>query len=259
MNKTKTPFRFAKLMHAYSRFFIKAPAIQGLNNLTEIPLDKPLVIASTHLSDIDVQTIAAFVASYRNVGIASQTSNQRHPIIGTFLRIAGIENVFGITNEYDKKKRVSRYTFNPEDFEIMKNVIKNGKTIIIAAHKPTYDWQLPQKAGKGAVYLAQLAKATILPIALDIQSNYPVGMADDKLNTIKRFVTRKRPNARLVVGEPIDLDPISEEDLKLMIKFYQTNTKNQHPVLTKLHNQGQLVLKALADMLPEEKRAVLNL
>ena len=235
MNKA-TPFLFAKLMRLYSEFFIKTPTIEGLDNLTQIPLDQPLVIASTHLSDIDVQTIATNIAQYRDIGIASQSSNQRNIITGSFLRIAGNENIFGITDEHDPKTHRSRYIFNPQDFRIMADAMQIGKTIIIAAHKPTYDWRLPEKPGKGAVYLAQLTKAMILPIALNIKSNMPVGMADHKLDSIKRFILRKRPNAKITIGKPIRLPPINIEDVD------------------KLKKQGKIIMESLQNMLPPEKQ-----
>lgn len=252
-------------MRLYSEFFIKPPKIQGLNNLTQIPPDQPLVVASTHLSDIDVQTIAANIAPYRNVGMASQVSNQRNFISGNFLRFAGIENVFGITNEYDSKKHYSLYRFNHEDFRIMSNAIKKGKTIAIAAHNPTYDWRLPEKPGKGAAYLAQLSNAIILPVALDIQSDIPICMADDKKNAIKRFILRKKPDTRMIIGKPIKLALINKDDLEYMKKLYQSTAEQQiskqdmekaKAVLKKIKEQAQIIMEALTNMLPPEKRAV---
>ena len=255
-------------MQTYSEFFIKPPRTQGLNNLTQIPQNQPLIIASTHLSDIDVQTVAANIAPYRNVGIASQASNQRDFLIGSFLRLAGIANVFGITNEYDSKKHLSHYKFNHEDFEIMNEAIKKGKTIVIAAHNPTYNWKLPEKPGKGAVYLAQLSNAMILPAALDIQSDMPIGMADDKINSIKRFILGKKPNARIIIGKPIKFSPIEQHDLKQMADYFENKIKNQFKnqdlekiqiTITKIKEQAQTIMKVLADMLPQEKRAIANL
>lgn len=267
MSNNKTPFRFTKLMHICSKFFINSPKIQGLNNLVQIPPDQPLIVASTHLSDIDVHTIAANIAPYRNVCIASRTSNQRDFIMGSYLRLAGIENVFGITNEYDSKKHYSRYRFNHEDFRIMSNAIQKGKTIVIAAHNPTYDWRLPEKPGKGAVYLAQLSNALILPVALDIQSDKPTGMSNDTINTIKRFILRKKPDANMIIGKPIMLSVINKADLEYVKKLYQNTTKQQiskqdmkkaKAVLKKIKEQAQIIMEALTKILPPEKRAIAN-
>lgn len=268
MNINKTPFLFPILMRAYSGFFIKSPQIQGLNNLTQIPLNQPLVIACTHLSDIDVQTIAGNIAPYRNIGIASQTSNQNNIITGSFLRIAGTKNVFGISNVYDSKEHRSRYIFKHNDFKIMSDAIQKGKTIVIAAHNPTYDWKLPEKPGKGAVYLAQLSNAIILPIALEILSDKPVGMADDKINSVKRFLLRKKTNSRIVIGKPITLPKMKKEELQQIANLYQTKTKNQvskrdlekaKSALKKIKEQAEIIMSTLRDMLPPNKRAIHSL
>ena len=54
-----------------SRFDIKKPTVEGLDNIPP----QPCVIATTHLSDIDVQEVALAIADKRKVGIASQETN----------------------------------------------------------------------------------------------------------------------------------------------------------------------------------------
>lgn len=51
--------------------------------------------------------------------------------------------------------RGDRYNVNYSDYDVMNEAMKNGKTMLIAAHySPIYDGVLPNRPGFAAIYLA---------------------------------------------------------------------------------------------------------
>lgn len=254
--------KISRLVRVPSEFTIKRPSIEGLQHLSEVPPNKPLVVATTHLSDVDVTAVAAAINEYRNVGIASQTSNQTDPVMKIGIKAIGKEHFFGVKNY--KQKGPYRYVFDPNDYDIMKKAMaEEGRAMVIAAHKPVYDLKLPGNPGLGAVYLAQLTDAMILPVALDIQSNRPTGNSDDALGAFKRFFLRQRPRSRIIIGKPFELDKIPQEQLKTVKYALKHDLRHSAPndasiegrrVVDQLKKQGNLVMKALASLLPEQKR-----
>src|SRR5437868_3503943 len=77
-----------------SRIDIKPPKERGWENVPKIPC----VIATTHLSDIDVQEVAMIVAKKRKIGIASQLTNLT--VFKPFVKLIGEKNFFPITNKF---------------------------------------------------------------------------------------------------------------------------------------------------------------
>lgn len=89
---------------------------------------------------------------------------------------------------------------------------KDGRTMVIVGHNPTHNWKLAENPGIAAVVLAHIANAPLTSATLDIDSRNPVaqstGTWTDTWSRIKNFIKLKRPNSRIIFGEPINLAEI---------------------------------------------------
>lgn len=68
--------------------------------------------------------------------------------------------------------------------------------MIIAAHNPTPDWQLPEKPGIGAVILAHMANVPLVPVTVEIESSIPAAQARD-MTRVKNIITRDKLEAKI--------------------------------------------------------------
>jgi hypothetical protein len=242
------------------------PTIEGLENLINIPKNEKMVIATTHLSDIDMETAIATIAPYRDLSVASQSTHLENPVFGTIMRWATKNEIYGISSKFvDKKARLPDYRFDPKDFEAMKGALDKGRTMVIAAHQPAYEWKLPDKPGLGAVYLAQISGATILPTTVDVQSPEFIDLRPITSGAAKRLLLGKRPNVRVAFGKPIHLAPIASANLANTARFLShdgrhTMTKDETEsaiaTLKIIRAQGAQVMESLAKMLPPNKKGI---
>lgn len=273
---------FDILMNLNREAVFKEPKIIGLENLQKIPIEKPLIIATSHFSDVDIQVVESSlhpklkeIRPNHTIGISIQSHNLIDPFVAPFIKLIGRENFFAYDVHYDKKNNHLQFLFNPENFKKMAKELQNKKDIITAAHEPLSNikdapWELPKRSGLGAAYLAQLTTATILPVAVDIQSDRPVGMASNMKETIKRFATGKRPSVNVVVGEPFTLRKIDNEFLHSFEVYsarvnepnWELNNKVISPeektkaktALREIRKQSDMIMKKIAALLPEKKR-----
>lgn len=243
---------------------VKVAKIEGLEHLSEIKPDQPVIFATSHLSDTDPVIAAAVVSKYRKVDLASLQTNQEE--FGAALNLIGRERFHDVANTFDDKKMLPHTSFDDQNYNEMKEVMEQGRDVVIAAHKPSRDWRLPEKAGVGDVYLAQLTDAPIIPVSVDIHSETQAGMAAEWGKTIRRALSGRRPKATVRIGAPIKFDKIAPSDLKdasmiLMGKrdeLRSDEVRYQKALSTYeiLRQQSETVLSAIAQMLPPEKRAV---
>lgn len=241
-----------------SRFDIKKPTVEGLEKIPP----QPCVIATTHLSDIDVQEVALAVADQRRVGVASQETNLTFAPFVPFVKAIGKENFFPVTNSYSKGH--AGYSLRMEDLDKMEEGIKQDRrTMIVAAHNPTHNWALAEHPGMAAVILAHKANVPLVPAALDIDSKTPVAQSTDMVTRVKNFATLNRPGAKITFGDPVNLAEISEEKLRAAVGLYSPDQRrNMTPeqineaqeTLTILQNESEAMMKSLASKLPPEKR-----
>src|SRR6202044_1004644 len=84
--------------------------------------------------------------------------------------------------------------FNPDNFVPMMEAMDKGKAMIIAGHNPSLEGHL-EEGGYGAVYLAEMADATILPVSIDIISTENLGTARNRMKTFLH-----KPDARVRIG-----------------------------------------------------------
>lgn len=243
-----------------SRFDIKKPTVEGRERLPQ----GPSVIATTHLSDIDVQEIAAEVAKDRKIGIASQASNLTAAIFRPFIRVMGRENFFPLSNTLAPGGATSAFRLTSGDIQRMsEGVVTEGRTMVVSAHKPVDTWKLPDRPGLAAVVLAHHANVPLVPVALDIESERPVALASEIAPRIRRFFLRQRPSARMIVGEQISLSQIPRQELEQAVNLYSADTRRQmseeelakaRQALFVLQQEATQMMRELASKLPEAKR-----
>lgn len=263
-------------MKANERAFFQKPEVLGLDNLEKIPLDRPLIIAVTHFSDADPQTVAAELGPEIRkrrpghiIGLAWEYP-PTSPIVEPVTKLAGARKyLYDIDTSFDPIKDHLTFRFNPENFKKMAEAMRNNTDMIIAAHQPlsnikgkNFRWELPRLSGLGAVYLAQRAGGVILPVAVDIQSDEPVGISvrpKDIANALLKL--KERSKVRVIAGEPLQLDHLDSEILDDFDK-YVNRVKPLNPGViekgrnahSRLKAQGDLVMRSLAVMLPQSKR-----
>jgi hypothetical protein len=184
-------------------------SIHGKEHLTEIPDDRKVIIASTHLSDLDMPLAVYALGNDLDLAIVNMSVHHSwnpksgEPSTYAGLVAAGKENFIPVDFEKDSitgEKRSS--AFNAENFQPMLEALDHNKRVLIAAHNPSHDFEL-DKAGYGAAYLAELGDALILPVAVKLESDGQVGMYG---TATKTFL--KKPNATVEIGSPFELTKI---------------------------------------------------
>jgi hypothetical protein len=151
-------------------------------------------------------------------------------------------------------------SFNPDNFDPMKEALEEGKAVVVAAHNPTQEWNLP-KGGYGVSYLSDIAgdNVMILPVAVDLESEESVGMFENQLKTLLN-----KPTAHVRIGEPMTLEKVPgiEDFSSIMHKRrrHETLTPEDRERFSKLSDtireQSDTVMKKIAEYVPEEKRGV---
>lgn len=254
---------FSKL---HSRMEIAVTERKGYENLLAVPRDKPVVIAPDHLSDITMETVIAEASPYRKVGTASQSTHLEIPLYGKFMEWAGSRRVYPIsTNEETKHQRQAQHIYRLSDYEVMADAMMRGESIVTAAHRPEYSGHLPNHSGLSALTLAHLTESPVIPAAVDIHASPEVikSLVKDLKGSVKRFVTGKKPNTTVLFGEPIEFEHISREDLQLLERFINLPLRRTlsdeekdkaNAVYQKITKQGEILMQAVANLLPPEKR-----
>ena len=138
--------RARKLMSTFFRI-----EIVGVENIDKIPLDKPIIFLTTHLSDYDVGIVIAALAEKfpRLKVVESSTHKDFKQSPGGYLgrQFAGVENSF--TVDFAGGKNAGNGVFNPDNFVPIKESLEEGNPIVMAAYfDPNYQgktWHLPKK------------------------------------------------------------------------------------------------------------------
>lgn len=277
-NSKKSSCRFRGAMWLNSELIAQKPEVVGLENLGKIPKGVNPVIAGSHLrTDASLQIIARELARKFNLGIAAQAENRKNPITNAILTLIGQDNFYDIDNITTRKKvngkseRTDRYTLNLNNYEVMKDAMEKGKTMLVAAHSaPIYNGILPDKPGFAAVYLAHLSgQRAILPVVLDIDTdNEDTGRVDRIPLIAKNLLTRNRPKSKMTICEPITLGPIDASSIELMKKWITARSDRKSSGLSledqkrameaqkKMRQDSEKVMYVLAQALPPEKRGI---
>jgi 1-acyl-sn-glycerol-3-phosphate acyltransferase len=247
----ETPARFRLAVETMLKASFSAIEVVGEENLKKLPPGAKVIIATTHISDYDViMPIAKLGKQFKikAVNASVQHSFLKDPLTYTAAHIAGIENTIPVDIQFAKHETAGRSyvpsPFNPENFVPMRQALDEGDAIVMAAYTPppVKDGMLGKKAGFGAVYLAEISGAYILPVAVNIKSDDP--KMGTKKSPFSAFLNR--PEAEMIIGEPIPPreHPVEAQDL------------TPRTMREALRDRSDALMYSLAELLPEEKRGV---
>ena len=197
--------------------------VEGVGNLLEATEkteeNKGVIFATSHLTDVDVSTVASVVSELRRIGMTVASTNmglwhQRIPY-----KLVGMDNFFQVPYVRDpsveKDAIDNKYAlpFNGDDYlGLQEKITDSGLSVITAAHNPMSnigiknDGELPEKAGKLAPHLSLATGATIIPVLMQVegQKRNPNQLNDNAIH-LKWLLGKKV--VRLVFGETIKPSP----------------------------------------------------
>mgnify|MGYP000474910290 CR=1 FL=1 len=198
--------------------------VEGVGNLLKATKkteeNKGVIFATSHLTDVDVSTVARVVSEFsRHIGVTVASTNigiwhQRIPY-----KLVGMDNFFQVPYGRDlsveKDAIDNKYAlpFNGDDYlGLQEKITDSGLSIITAAHNPMSnigiknDGELPEKAGKLAPHLSLATGATIIPVLMQVegQKRNPNQLNDNAIH-LKWLLGKKV--VRLVFGETIKPSP----------------------------------------------------
>ncbi len=254
VNKKEIPQRLWLANEVNLKLAVKEVHITGKENIKEIPPGAKVVIMTTHLTDLDIPVAIHAVA--RELDVAVTNLSTHHQFFGQQgemptnigMRIAGTDNFIPIDYHKNEKGQKAPKAFNPENFEVAKESMEKGKSIIVAAHNPSNEALQNLdgvKGGYGGVYLAELADAYILPLTVTMDK--AVGMYNDTLKTVK-----ERPSASTTIGKPFKLEKIEG------IENFSELTKKRESG-ERLTDEERVEFSRLADALRERSAFVIKL
>lgn len=238
------------------RVDIREPSVVGEENLPK----EPCVVATSHLSDVDLLAVVLAIMGIdqRKIEISSQKTN--FDLFLPAIKVLGRDNFYPIQNTVHGNDHAS-FRLDYADFEGMRDGVREGRTMVIAAHVPTRNWMLHRNAGIGPILLAHMAKVPLVPVAVDINSPTPIAQSTMTLrDRARRFVTGERPNARISFGKPMQLSEITEEQLRPVFDLYGLRRRGiadeQQTVIDILKAEQAEMMNKIAENLPPEKRGV---
>jgi hypothetical protein len=257
-------------MDANRALIVQRPEISGLENLERLPVDKIPVVAFLHrTSNVDGQIAAGELGKYLDLAVADWSTNRTDFFMKLALKIGGSDNFFPISVRHHGKlpqwRKDEDYTLNIQDFDSLKEAMtEKKKAPLIAAQRRGFDGKLYKNSGFGAPFLAQYSgEHLVVPVLVDIDyEQVKRGSIDKPLRSAINIATGHRPHSRVVVYEPMELEPIPKEDLDLLIEkrlsgnpvMLQGETKRRvDNTYAMLRSQGDDILMSIARDLPDER------
>lgn len=226
-----------------ARFLVAGSVdVVGLENVDKLDKNEKILVASTHITDVDIPIAASVLADKLDLSVTGMSlfnSLSNGVVRRLFVAAPGKKHFTPIPYEIDKNGVQRPSIFNRESFVEILNNIDNGKKPIIAAHAPLKNNQVPTKPGIAVPYLASTSNSFILPVAVEFYNkDEKLGMADYRFHTLIA-----REALKVTIGEPFRLDEWSGDNGK-----YESRDKlRKHSSF--LRSQGQLVLDNLVNLL----------
>jgi len=246
----------------YGRMFeIK---VFGEENLQEIPEGKKVIFAPTHMTDMDMGCALAAIGRFRRNLVLGVESSPDVVIFRTVQSLlAGKENFQEIPVAGKGRNRVGKFEewIGSEACRNLQEDLKEEKNdVLISSYfDPRHagdTLQLSEKLGVGAVYLAQMAEAIIVPVAVDTYAGQKVERGDANMMAyLEGRIKNKgqKPKAIVHLGEPISFPKI--EGIGRMGEIIRGGNLEEFRRLSMaLKAQSAEVMRVIALMLPEEKR-----
>jgi hypothetical protein len=244
-----SPPRFLSWVKTGIKAMTRSFKVQGKENLDLIPPNARVIIASTHITEMDMLYAMGALVDDLSLIVTRQsfhTTDKRAIAARTGPIIVGEQNFLPIEWSLDAGgKQVPG--FKPEDFDKMQQMMAKGKSILMAAHNPCTE-HLPDKPGIGASYLAaRTPNAVILPVTVDAQVNPAYGR--DVIGQLKAIFSRAP--VVVTIGKPIIPAPVHELQEN---QVTQMHGERGAAAIKTLRTQAREVMIALAQPLPEAKR-----
>lgn len=258
-NEEKTPRRLLRALDVQMRLNVGSIELRGKEHLKEIKPGESVILASSHITDLDMPIMIHELANDLNIAVVDLSTNKSlraNPLGFIGNQIAGRDNFISVDYHHTSAGRVA--SFNPHNFDPMLRAMESGKTIAIAAQNPTFTGQLGEGA-IGAVYLAQLSDAAILPSATLLKTEENLGI-DGTMSQLKTMA--QRPDAKLTIGAPIRFPKIANIEIVRQLhdkrhtgeRATKEDIERFRTVVDELRKQSDELMRYIAEMLPEDKR-----
>jgi hypothetical protein len=264
--KRRTPSRLVRSAELHTLPFIDKVHVTGREHIEEIPPDRKVIVATSHITDLDMSLVIKSLGNDLDLIVSAQSTNRsllEDTVSNIAARVAGQEHFLGI--DYTQSKGAQRQGskvahFNPANFVEMSEAFDRGKAVMVAAHNPTFDGRLSDKGGIGAVYLAQLSNCVILPVAVNVKSEGTFKPGKTILKNLTGLANK--PDADVHIGKPVTLQKIEGvEELQPLLQKRATGARlseeeqgNVKRILEELRGQSLELINILGEMLPEERR-----
>lgn len=228
--------RLAILSQASLRPMFSEINVVGRQNLENLPKGRPIIFATTHLSNTDLTIAASELAKKYNIKIATASTHDSlaQSPSGYISKIIGGSKSF-ISIGTEKIGGKEKGIFRPKDYDPMVEHLKDGPILMAAYYNSDRkyvdnvlqkDVILPERGGVGAIWLAQKSNAVIVPTTIDVNNR----------------------TATIHFGEFLDMKKIEEID------EFKNDLGISREIIRELRTQSDLLMSSLAEMLPPEKR-----
>jgi len=230
--------------------------LEKIDQILEQDPEAKFIIAASHFADLDVPSAIKTFGGHLDMQITAESNlfDRLTPQREVLMRLMGVENFSPLA--YNKTSTGKRGIFDPDDFTKLEKQISDGKSPWIAVHPFTLANQM-EKAGIGAVYLAQETKSFIIPAATEIRGNNP---KTHRLSGLMKGLIDK-PEIIYHVGDPIKLEPLDITPIRIVLENRKRKIKPTPAEMTafrevhrKLKEQAEQVAETVAAMLPPEQQ-----
>ena len=164
-----------------------------VNGLENLPPDGPYILASNHLSRLDLPLVYGLIGDRRIAGWAAEKYS-RHLFFGALLRIGG--GIFIRRGEVDRGALQAAVEW-----------LRAGRIFGMAPEGTRSSTGTLMRAKTGAAYLANETGVPVVPVA--------VTGTERALRTLLRM---RRPRVSVRFGKPFHLPPISGEDRTVALR-----------------------------------------
>ena len=191
--------------------------LKAAEKATDTEKDNGVVAATSHLTDVDVSTIASIIAKMNKIVVPVAETNMRLWHQRLPYELVGMDNVYPVAYENmpgagGESSGESKYPlrFNSSDYDgLTQRMTDSGLTVVTAAHNPVTGYgvenngELPNKPGKLVPHLALSTGRAILPALMQVegQRRNPTQLNDNEIHP-SWSLTKK--GVRLVFGKSIE-------------------------------------------------------
>lgn len=262
---------FTEALKLNARPFVDFDAIQiiGLEHLDHIlQTGEPAIFLVSHRDDLSMQIVAHLLAKRIPIMLTNegtQYSIKTDPAAYLAMKVADLKRRYfmPIAHAIVNGKKEGIFDFN--NLGSMANKMKEGWSLVIAAHRPNTDPDTFKlgRGGKIGPALAELTGASILPIAVEPSAGYEKPVLAHSpgamLSLAIKYCFTGKPTVTVHVGEPIrfgsDEKPIFDEEILAQriaaIKDREKNKDAQQPsFFDRTREISKEVMRRIANMLP---------